>query len=191
MRFVWRCAFGLAAVWTVALLAIFAIEQSRPTPKKFIAYVAEHPLQGLDAARRAATIERTAKLLNGLSFEQRRELKETQALRTFFTQLTSAERSRFIDLTVPEGFHQMIAALNQMEPAERKRLVQRTVQNLRTHRAEADLLSADEDIQRLVSQGFSTFDREADVQVKLDFAPLIEEVQTRQANQSGAPASRP
>lgn len=188
MRFVRRCALGLAVIWSVAMLAIFAIQQSRPTPKKFITYVAEHPLRGLDTARRAAIIERAAKLLNGLSFEQRQELKETQSLRSFFTQMTPDERSRFIARTVPESFHQMIAALNKMEPAERRRLVQRTLHNLRAHRSHADLLSADEDIQRMVSQGFATFNSEANPQVKLDFAPLIEEVQARQAIQRGTPA---
>lgn len=191
MRFVWRCALGLAVIWSVALLAIFAIQQSRPTPKKFITYVAEHPLRSLDATGRAAIIERAAKLLNALSFEQRQELKGTQSLRSFFTQMTSDERSRFISRTVPESFHQMIAALNKMEPAERRRLVQRTLHNLRAYRSEADLLSADEDIQRMVSQGFVTFNNEADPQVKLDFAPLIEEVQARQSTQRGTPADKP
>lgn len=191
MRFVWRCVLGLAVVWSVALMAIFAIQQLRPTPKKFVAYVAEHPLQDLGATSRAAVIERAAKLLNGLSFDQRQELKETQSLRSFLTQMTSDERSRFIARTVPESFHQLIAALNKMVPTERRRLVQRTLHNLRVHRSEADLLSTDEDIQRMVSQGFETFNNEADPQVKLDFAPLIEEVQARQAIQRGTTADKP
>lgn len=191
MRFVWRCVLGLAAIWSVALSAIFAIQQARPTPKKFISFVAEHPLAGLDAAGRTAVIERAANLLNGLSFEQRQELKETESLRTFFTQMTADERSRFIARTVPESFHQLIAALNKMAPAERKRLVQRTLRNLRTHGSEAALLSGDEEIRQMLSQGFATFSNEADPEVKLDFAPLIEEVQARLATQRGTPAGKP
>ena len=62
------------------------MQKFRATPEKFIAYVAEHPLRGLDTARRAVIIEEAAGLLNGLNTNQRREVTDlvvgTRALPT-------------------------------------------------------------------------------------------------------------
>lgn len=107
------------------------VERSRPTPQKFMRYVAEHPLEGLDASRRVAIIDRAGRLLNGLSSEQRLELKKSGVLRDFFTKLTREERRRFAELTLPAGFRQMVKTLNKMDPQQRKKVVERTLRDLR------------------------------------------------------------
>lgn len=144
-----------------------------------MAYLAEHPLEGLTPPKREAIIDRAARQLNGLTFEQRQELKEGGTIRTFFTQLTSEERRRFLALTVPDGFRQLISTLNKMDPLERNRLVQRTLRNVRTHSAEAATIGDEEGIPKMISDGLSLFDEEANPEVKRAFAPVIEEVQRR------------
>ncbi len=180
MRTIWRCLLALVVIWSLAAGAIFVVRWSRPTPKKFMSYVTEHPLPGLNASGRMAVIERAARLLNGLNSEQRLELKKSGVLRTFFTQLTSEERRRFANLTLPAGYRQMVKTLNKMDPVERKKVADRTVRDLRRQSAMATELSGEDDIRAMISQGASIFEQEASAQVKLDFAPVFEEYQRTQ-----------
>ena len=188
MRTIWRCLLALVVIWSLAAGAIFAVRWSRPTPQKFMSYVAEHPLQGLKASGRMAVIERAARLLNGLNSEQRLELKKSGVLRTFFTQLTSEERRRFANLTLPAGYRQMVKTLNKMDPEERKKVAARTLRDLRRQSAVANELSGEDDIRAMLSQGASIFEQEASAQVKLDFAPVFEEYQRTQKDPAGGTA---
>lgn len=169
-------------IWLLAAGAIFAVRWSRPTPQKFINYVASHPLQGLDVSRRVAIIDGAARRLNGLNSEQRLELKKSGVLRTFFTQLTSEERRRFANLTLPAGYRQMVVTLNKMDPVQRKKVAERTLRDLRRQSAVASELSGEDDIRAMISQGASIFEEEANPQVKLDFAPVFEEFRRTQKN---------
>jgi hypothetical protein len=173
-------------IWLVAAGALVVVQWYRPTPQKFINYVAEHPVRGLDEAMRAKIITKSAQILNGLNTNQRRELKERGALRTFFTELTTEERRRFVRLTLPEGFRQMIATLNVMEPAQRKKVVQRTLRNLQN--AEGNEFGSANDIEEIFSEGSSIFNEAASPQVILDFAPVIEAARNKQKKSSAKSA---
>jgi len=168
------------SIWLVAAGAFVAVQHFRSTPQKFMSYIQEHPLQGLDAVQRASIIDRSARLLNGLSTQQRREVKKSGALRSFFTQLTEEERRRFLNLTLPEGFRQMIATLNEMEPEPRKKLAERTLRDLRN--SDSSELGSESDIEQIFSEGRAIFNLEASPQVKLDFAGVIAEVQRKKLN---------
>jgi hypothetical protein len=183
-----RCILALVIIWLVAAGALVLVQRFRATPEKFIAYVAQHPLRGLDTARRAVIIEEAAGLLNGLNTNQRREVKKSGTLKTFFSELTTEERRRFAELTLPKGFREMVATLNGMEPAQRKKVVQRTLRDLKS--AEADEYGDESDIERMFSEGTSIFYREASPQVILDFAPVIEEAK-RKREISAARAALP
>ena len=180
MRIFLRCILALVAIWLFAAGAIFWIQSSQPTPQRFMSFIAEHPLDRLSPRKRDAIIHRAARQLNGLTLEQRQELKETGVIRKFFAQLTSDERRRFLALTVPDGFRQLIAALNKMESVERNRLVQRTLRNVRRHSAEVGAIGGEEDIPRMISQGRSIFERDASPEVQRAFAPVLEEIKRRQ-----------
>ncbi len=183
---VWRCLLTLAIIWLVAAMALVAVQWIRPTPRKFMEYVAGHPLQGLEATQRAVIIDHAARLLNGLNTRQRRELKESGILRTFFTQLTQEERRHFLSLTLPQGFRQMLVTLNEMEPAQRKKAVQRTLRSLES--AEANEVGGN-DIEQMFSKGLPIFNEVASPQVKADFAPVMEEVRRRKDLATGATPS--
>lgn len=176
MRIICRCLLVLVAIWTVAFGVLFVIKLSRPTPGKFISYVGANPLEGLSVADRLSVIDRAARLLNGLSFKQRQELKDAGTIRTFFAQLTPEERQRFLAMTLPEGFRQLIATLNKMDPVPRRRLAQRTLRNVREHRAYAGDFGQEGEISKLISEGLEVFHAKARPQVRADFAEVIAEL---------------
>ena len=179
MRTALRSLLALFLVWSLAAGAILIVDRTRPTPQKFISYAAAHPLEGLAPTERAKVIDRAARIINGLSTEQRRELKRSGALRAFFVKLTSEERRHFAELTLPAGFCAMIKTLNKMDPEARQKLAEQTLRDMRRGSAQADEFEKD-DIENMISHGSQIFEKEADPQVKLDFAPVFEEVQQKQ-----------
>ena len=177
MKLFWRTAAVLIAIWGLAAVVIWVSRSASPTPEKLKAYVGSHSLAGAGDAERARILEKTAAQLNSLTFEQRRELRESGAVRGFFENLTPAERARFLDLTLPEGFRQMMSALNKMNPEKRQKLVQRALDDIRKNAPQsADRIHEDE-VKKIVGQGVSSFYENANADVKLDFAPVLEELQ--------------
>jgi len=177
VKYFWRTAALLIAIWAAAAVVIWASRSASPTPEKLKAYVEGHPLEGLDGTQRTQILEKTAAQLNRLTFDQRRELRESTALPRFFEGLSAPERSRFLDLTLPEGFSQMMSALNKMSPEKRQRLVQRVMEDLRKNAPQSAERINEDEVKKIVGQGVSSFYENANAEVKLDFAPVLEELQ--------------
>ena len=177
VKILWRTVAVLAVIWIVAAAVIWASRAASPTPKKLKAYVESHPTAGLGEAQRVEILEKTAARLNRMGFEERRDLRESGVLDGFIDGLTPAERSKFLSLTLPEGFRQMISALNKMTPEKRQQLVQRALDDIRKNAPKsADKINEDE-VKKIVAQGVSSFYEDASADVKLDFAPVFEELQ--------------
>lgn len=177
VKFPLRTILILAGIWAVAAVVISVSRSSSPSPEKLRAYIESHPLEGMAEQGRVAVLEKTAAQLNRLDFDQRRELRQGSVLRTFFEGLTSAERSRFLDLTLPEGFRQMMSALNKMTPEKRQRLVRKVVDDIQKNSPQSAERIHEEEVKKILEQGVSSFYEEANSDVKLDFAPVLEELQ--------------
>lgn len=167
----------LALVWALAGGIVWWTRAARPTPQSISAYITKHSLENQSPEQRAKTIGEVAEQLNRLDFDQRQELRKTKIDRKFFEQMTEQERARFLELTLPEGFRQLMIALNKMDPEKRKKIVQRALDDLEKDRPEADDRIDKEAVQKMISQGMDSFYKEASADVKLDFAPVIEELQ--------------
>ncbi len=182
MKSLWRIATGLAAVWIVAGSVIFWMRASRPTPASLSAYIDRHPIDSLAPAQRAEVIDHVAGQLNRLDFDQRQELRSRRTDRALFEQMTAEERKRFLDLTLPEGFRQLMKALNKMTPEARGKIVRRALDDLAKETPEINERINREEVQKMVEQGMESFYEEASADVKLDFAPVIEELQRATQN---------
>lgn len=167
----------MLGLWVVAGGVIWWTRAARPTPQKLAAYIEEHPMAGLEGQRREEVILRVADNLNKLDFDQRRELRAEGALRTFFESLSPDERSRFLDLTLPEGFRQMMLALNKMDPERRRKLVTRALDDLRSASPELADRVNEEEVRKIMAEGVGAFYEQASAEVKMDFAPVLEELQ--------------
>lgn len=173
-----RTLIGLAAIWIAAGLIIFWARKATPTAESVGAFMESHALGGLAGAKRAEVIDRAARSLNRLEFEERQKLRRSGAPERFFGSMTPEERMAFLDATLPAGFQQMMEAFNKMQPEKRKRFVTQALERMREDqesRPPPDL--NDPSIKKLVDEGMRSFYSEASAETKLDLAPLIEQMQ--------------
>jgi lauroyl/myristoyl acyltransferase len=152
------------------------------TAEKAVDYLKHHPLQGLPAAARNRIVEGMAERVNRLTFEERQKFRYEGSLRKWFEEMTEAERRRYIDLTLPKGMKQMMEAFNKMEPAKRKQVVNRALNDLERHRGEiapkdVNKAMSDENVKHIIDQGMKSFYTDANADAKLDLQPLIEQIQ--------------
>jgi len=179
MRFPWLKLSGiLVAIWLVAGGVIFFARSAKVTPASVAAYVSTHPLEGKSAGDRSRIIERLGKQMNQLAYEDRREVRMGKGLEGFFRALTPDEQARFLELTLPTGFKQMMEALNKMTPEKRQKFVSRALDDMQKREGDrppdAEL---DANAKKIIDQGFKSFYSEASADVKMDVAPLIEQLQ--------------
>jgi len=177
MRIPWRIIIILAAVWLVAGTIIWWTRAARPTPESVATYIKKNSLENVPDAKRAEVIDRVAEQMNRLNFEDRQKLRKLRVDRTFFNTLTPEERQRFLDLTLPEGFRQLMLALNKMTPEQRQKIVQRALDDLEKEDPENGSRVDREGVQKMIGQGMESFYKDASAEVKLDFAPVIEQLQ--------------
>ena len=179
MRLPWLKLLGvLAIIWLVAGTVIFFARSAKVTPESLVAYADTHPIDGKPAAERAKIIEKLAGQMNELAYEDRRGVRMSKGLDGFFKALTPEEQTRFLDLTLPTGFKQMMDALNKMTPEKRQQFVEKALTDMKKHEGErppdAEL---DANAKKIIDQGFKTFYSDASADVKMDVAPLIEQLQ--------------
>lgn len=172
-----RVLLPVLLLWIVAGGVILWTRAVRPTPEKLAAYMESHPIGAAGEGERESILLRVAGDLNRLDFEQRRELRADGELRKFFESLRPDERSRFLDLTLPEGFRQMMLALNKMDPARRKKLVDRALEDLRSASPELAERVNEEEVRKILAEGVGSFYEQASAEVKMEFAPVLEELQ--------------
>ncbi|HYR58724.1 MAG TPA: hypothetical protein VEO95_08855 [Chthoniobacteraceae bacterium] len=176
IRSLWlKAALVLAAIWVVAGGAIFWARSAKVTPASVTSYLDAHPVENQPPPERAKVIAKVADQMNALTYEERREMRMGKRLDGFFKSLTPGEQSSFLDRTLPTGFKQMMESLNKMEPLKRKQFVERALRDMREHEGEDSRL--DQNARKIIDEGFKSFYSDASVQVKMDVAPLIEQLQ--------------
>ncbi len=178
MRSLWlKAAVILVAIWVVAGGAIFWARSVKVTPESLAAYLETHSIDGKTGRERAKMIEKVADQMNALGYDDRREVRMGKKLDALFRSLTPEEQGRFLDLTLPTGFRQMMDSLNKMDPAQRKKFVERSLRDLRRDGETPPDRELDANARKIIDQGFKSFYSEANAEVKMDVAPLIEQLQ--------------
>ena len=176
---VWlKTALALAAVWGVAAGTIHWLHASQPTAASITAYLAHTNVAAQSGRDRVKTIRRAEDQLNEVSFEERQRLQRSGVTHQFFRNLTPAEQAAFLDATLPADFKQMMEVFNNMEPAKRKKFVERALEEMKKHEGEGPPPDMDNQMsQRVVGEGLKSFYSDASADTKLDLAPLIEQMQ--------------
>ena len=186
MRLPWfKLVAVLLVIWALAGGAIYWARSVKPTPESVMRYLDGHSVASLSAEDRGKTLEKVAKELNQLSYEERREVRMSRKLDAFFRSLPPPEQSRFLDLTLPTGFKQMMDALNKMTPEKRKQFVDKALADMKKHEGDElpeDKRNLDANAQKMIDQGFRAFYSDASAETKMDVAPLIEQIQRNLQN---------
>lgn len=168
----------LAVVWLVVWGGSELARRSRPTPEGIVSFVQANPLEGRPPSERTQLIDRVASQVNGLEYEQRRELNQQRKLEPFWNSLTTEERNHYLNQVLPTGFKQMMENFNRMEPGKRKRMVQKAVEELRSQDGERPPRDVDEaQMRKIVDQGLKAFYSDATIEAKMDALPFLEELE--------------
>jgi len=178
MNFWVKIVSSVAAIWIVAGGAIYLARNAQPTAASVTKYLQENDLEATSGSARQRVIDRAADMMNRISFEERQQLQRSRVTRDFFARLSPEEQSRYLDATLPSGFRQMMESFNKMEPERRQKMVDRALRDMKRREGEEPRGDFDEAMQqKIVSQGLRSFYSDASADVKLDFAPLIEQMQ--------------
>jgi hypothetical protein len=173
----------------VAIAGYEIAKNAKVTPEKVRAYVAAVDFSHLSAAEREAALQKLAAMLNALSLQERQGLRLDHTAYKWFEQMTEAEKSEFLEATMPTGFKQMIGAFEDMPADKRKRVVDQAVKQMKDAREKMAaggqmpppgtntvVLSAE--LQDEVTKiGLKSFYSQSTAQTKAELAPFLEEMQ--------------
>lgn len=178
MRSLWlKAALILVAIWAVAGGAIFWARSVKVTPETFAKYLGTHSIDGKAGRDREKMIEKVAEQMNALPYEDRRDMRMSKKLDGFFKAMTPQEQGSFLDQTLPTGFKQMMESLNKMDPVQRKKFVERSLKDMERDAERPPDAELDANARKIIDQGFKSFYSDANADVKMDVAPLIEQLQ--------------
>jgi hypothetical protein len=178
MTFWLKTAALVAGVWILAAIVIHFASAGQPTAAGVAAYAQSVDLDKLQGDARRRAIERMENMVNRISFQDRQQLDRERIGRDFLHKLTPEEQDAYLDATLPTGFQQLMDSFNKMDPAKRKQLVDTALARMKEHEGQGPPPGANSNIaQHVVDQGLKSFYRDANADVKLDLAPLIEQMQ--------------
>jgi hypothetical protein len=175
-----KIGLWLLGVWAVAGGAIYWARHSQPTAQSVAEYLESAHIASTSGAKRANVIDNVESMLNHVSYDDRQLLNRNGTTRDFFKSLTPDEQAAFLDATLPAGFKQMMDSFNKMDPAKRRRFVDRALADMKKREGEAPPQRSEQDErlgQRVIDQGLQSFYKDANADVKMDLAPLIEQMQ--------------
>jgi pyruvate-formate lyase len=192
-----KAAVVLAVLWGLVWVGLSVSRSKLPTPEKLAAYVEAHPLGEIeDPEQRRQVIGEVAEMLNQLDpGDVRRLIEENQEdpRRAFFEEMSPDEQKFFMEKRVGRAFDQMMVAFNDMDREERKRIIERTLKQMRQEGGERrDGLQRLEETdpamaEKIVNEGLRAYYQQANSETKLDLAPVLEEMQR---NLTGGPRRR-
>src|SRR5277367_5449443 len=186
-RPIFLAMIALVVIWAVAIAGYEIARHAKVTPEKVRAYIRSVDFSHLSAADREAAIRKLAAMLNALSLEERQGLRIDR--RGWFDEMTEAEKSEFLEATLPTGFKQMLGAFEEMPPDKRKHVVDQAVKQLQDARQQ---MAADgqapaagsngpvlsPELQEKVTKiGLQSFYSQSSAETKAELAPLLEQMQ--------------
>ena len=179
---------SLVAVWIVALSIFHFSGGLKMTAEKVQQYLEATDLARLSAAQRAKALAEFADKVNALSIEERVKWRRSEGWKQWFAGMTEAERSRFIDATLPTGFKQIMEAFSQLPDEKRKKLIDDAVNRIKQSGAAGVNGSIGDygkngppplspDLERQVRAiGLNALYTESSSETKAELAPLLEQI---------------
>ena len=173
---------ALVATWAIVGICVWSLQREKPTAVKTVSFLAAHPLPSpAQSQQRAQWIEQFAAQVNHLEFDERHKLLLNVGLGPVFGQMTEAEQSRYLDLTLAKGLHQMLEGFSRVNPDRRQRLLDQALNELDKiqlgQREQLRQRIGEATLQRIVKEGLTSFFRDASAATKLELQPVLEQMQ--------------
>ena len=180
---------ALVLIWIVAFAGYRIAQNAKVTPDKVRAYTTGLDFSRLTAAERAAAIQKLAAMLNALTLDERQGLRLDHSAYKWFAQMTEAEKSAFLQATMPTGFKQMIGAFENLPPDKRQRAVRQAIKQMKDEREKmastgqlpppgTNTVVLSQDLQDQVTKiGLQSFYSQSSAETKAELAPFLEELQ--------------
>jgi len=193
------CAIAtLVGVWALAMAGHAWLESLKMTADKVQAYMRSVDFANLTGQARANAIKELEDKLNALPYEERQRLRLQHLVDTWFNEMTEVEKTQFVEATMPTGIKQMINAFQDLPPDKRRRLIDNTLNNLRSAHnrpvrslqngtnapaggTNAPVISPQLEAQ-IRNLGLKTFYSQSSAETKAEAAPVLEELQHQMQN---------
>lgn len=178
-----RGLIALVVVWGVVFAVVKVAGSAKPTVEKVERFQRDNPLSEIeDPEARREHITELAGMLNRMEASEIAkfgERGEGDSRRGFFSEMSPEEQLLFLELRVGRAFEQMMQSFNEMDREERRKIVERSLKQMREGEgAPGDLEERDPEIvEKITEAGFRAYYSEASVETKIDLAPLMEEMQ--------------
>ncbi|MEI9864763.1 MAG: hypothetical protein WDN00_09455 [Limisphaerales bacterium] len=177
---------ALVIIWALAFAGYEIAKHVKVTPEKVRAYIESVDFSHLSSADREAALRKLAAMLNALTLEERRSLRLNRL--AWFNEMTEAEKSEFLEATLPTGFKQMLTAFEDMPADKRKKVVDQAVKQMKDAREKMaeggqppagnnDTVLSPELQEKVTKIGLQSFYSQSSAQTKAEMAPLLEEMQ--------------
>lgn len=186
------------AIWVVAITGFVIAQNAKVTVEKVASTLQETELASLSAEERSQQLKKLAAMLNALGYEDRRKARIDGEWNRLFKEMTDAEKTQFLEDTLPTGFKQMMTAFEQMPEDKRQRAISDAVKRMKKAREEQvefstldggkerpGLRSAElspELQEKVVKMGLNSFYKDSSAQTKAELAPFMEELQKTMEN---------
>jgi hypothetical protein len=184
------------AVWALTFTGYSIAKSRQVTVDKVRAYVQSVSLRSLSGEDRERAIRKLAVMLNALSLEERQRARFERLSWNWFGDMTEAEKSSFIEATMPTGFKQMLSSFEQLPEEKRRKTVDDALRRLRETQKRMQAADAEdgepgtngapvlsEELQAKVRTiGLKTFYSQSSAQTKAELAPVLEELQRSMEN---------
>jgi hypothetical protein len=194
-RFILCAVAAIVGIWVLAMAGHWYFESLKMTADKVRAYVDSVDFAQLTGDARARAIRELEDKLNALTYEERQKLRMQHLIDGWFNQMTDAEKSQFLEATLPTGLKQMITAFQQLPDEKRRRLIDNTMRNLEnandqqpqkiagtnappngTKGTNSAPISPELEA-KIRTIGLNTFYSQSSAETKAELAPVLEELQ--------------
>lgn len=189
----------LAIAWAVALGGFLWSRAAKVTPERIAAYLRTLDWKSLSPDQRAAAIRKLADWLNTLSPEDRRKARMDPRFRDLFRDFSMEDKEAFLELTIPTGLNQMLAAFEQMPEERRRRAIGESIRRLREARERGEGMEGPRGLggpggpggppdvspelqEKVVKMGLKSFYENSSADLKVEVSPLLEEIQRSMEN---------
>ena len=181
----------LVTAWVLAWAGMRVADHYKMTAEKMVAAVRATDLEKLAAEARAKQLRELGDKLNQLTPDERRHARADQEWNRLWRQMTDAEKSAFVERTMPSGVKQMISSFEKLPEDKRRYAVTNAIAQMRAQRETGQMSPnggrenepVDEELQaKMINTGLKTFYSESSAQTKAEVAPLLEEMQRMMQN---------